>query len=303
MKRFISVFMALVMCFSVLCVPSFAAEYSIKATRSYGNGYTYLTLKCAGTDIYYTTDGTLPTTESKLYTSKVKLTKPTTVRVAAYVGSKAVKRLRLNVAVKVKKPTVTENGTNSYKVTAPAGSKVYYTTNGATPTAKSALCNGTVTAKAGTVLKFVAVKQGYKNSSVVTVNVPKENPVEDYATQVLNLVNKERAAYGLSALTTDPTLTKAAQVRAEELKTSFAHSRPDGSSCFTVLDEYNVFYWSAGENIAAGYPTPEAVVEGWMNSTGHRANILSANFTAIGIGYATSDAGYGTYWSQVFIGV
>lgn len=115
---------------------------------------------------------------------------------------------------------------------------------------------------------------------------------------VVALVNQERAKEGLSALSTNDTLMAAAQIRATELRALFAHARPDGSSCFTVLEEVGLPYMTAGENIAMGYPSPERVMEGWMNSPGHRANILNEYFTAIGIGY---DEG-GRYWVQLFAG-
>lgn len=308
MKKFISLVMAVVMCMTALCLNSFAAAaYSIKVSSTYGNGYTYVKLSCEGADIYYTTDGTVPDMNDKLYTAKLKFTKPATLRVAAYVDGKLVKRVKATVSVKAKKPSVTEAGTNgtqlAYNVTIPSKCTVYYTTDGTTPTAKNgSKAAETIYVGSGVTLKLVSVRSGWKNSSVVTVQVPEVNTAEDYAAEVLRLINAERKKEGLSELTTDENLTKAAQARAGELPTLFSHTRPDGSSCFTMLDKYDVTYWAAGENIAAGYPTPEAVVEGWMNSPGHRANILSDRFSAVGIGFHKADGGYGYYWAQVFIG-
>lgn len=119
---------------------------------------------------------------------------------------------------------------------------------------------------------------------------------EDDISEVIRLVNAERAKEGLAALKTHTAISTAAQVRADELPTLFDHTRPDGSSCFTALDEAGVRYWTAGENIAAGYATPEQVVNGWMNSPGHRANILNSSFTTIGVGYHAE----GNYWVQLF---
>lgn len=118
------------------------------------------------------------------------------------------------------------------------------------------------------------------------------------AAEVIRLVNEERAKEGLPALKTASALTQAAQVRAEELLTLFSHTRPDGRSCFTALGEAGVRYRAAGENIAMGYPTPAAVVEGWMNSPGHRANILNASYTTIGVGYNSQR----NCWVQMFVG-
>lgn len=123
-----------------------------------------------------------------------------------------------------------------------------------------------------------------------------------YEAEVVRLVNKIRAQEGLSPLATTSALSAAAGQRAEELVSRYAHERPDGTDCFTVLREFGVSYRAAGENIAAGYPTPEAVVTGWMNSPGHRANILNPGFKAIGVGHVSGQGSYGSYWVQLFVG-
>lgn len=120
-----------------------------------------------------------------------------------------------------------------------------------------------------------------------------------YAAEVVRLVNAERAKEGLSALKSDSTVQAAAQVRAKETVTSFSHTRPNGSSCFTALQEAGVSYMGAGENIAYGQKTPAEVVNAWMNSPGHRANIMNGSFTTIGVGCYKSGNTY--YWSQFFI--
>ena len=117
--------------------------------------------------------------------------------------------------------------------------------------------------------------------------------------EVVNLVNAERAKEGLSPLTIDVKVQAAAQVRAKECEQSFSHTRPNGSSFSTALQEQNVSYRSAGENIAWGQRTPEAVMNAWMNSEGHRANIMNANFTTIGVGYYQNANGT-NYWCQLF---
>lgn len=119
-----------------------------------------------------------------------------------------------------------------------------------------------------------------------------------FADQVLTLVNQERAKAGLSALKTNSTITAAANKRAQETVQSFSHTRPNGTSFSTVLKEYGVSYRTAGENIAYGQKTPQEVVTAWMNSPGHRANILNGNFGTIGIGVYQSGNTY--YWSQLF---
>ena len=120
----------------------------------------------------------------------------------------------------------------------------------------------------------------------------------DYASQVVALVNAERAKYGLSALKVDSRVQQAAQVRAAETVQSFSHTRPNGSSFSTALTEAGVSYTRSGENIAYGQSTPQQVVQAWMNSSGHRANILNGSFTTIGVGYTVVN---GTaYWAQLF---
>ena len=118
--------------------------------------------------------------------------------------------------------------------------------------------------------------------------------------QVLRLVNVERAKAGVLPLRLDSELTAGAMIRAEEISRHFSHTRPDGSSCYTVLRSLGR---TAGENIAAGRATPEAVVDQWMHSPGHRANILNKRFTTLGVGYFYKEnSEYKHYWAQMFRG-
>ncbi len=119
-----------------------------------------------------------------------------------------------------------------------------------------------------------------------------------YVSQVVALVNEARAQNGLSALQLDSRVSAAALTRAGEIKTSFAHTRPDGRSCFTALAEAGVSYRGAGENIAYGQATPQAVMSAWMNSASHRANILNNKYTTIGVGYTVINGV--PYWVQMF---
>lgn len=120
-----------------------------------------------------------------------------------------------------------------------------------------------------------------------------------YAEQVVKLVNEERAKAGLAALALDESIASAAQVRAREIEVSFSHTRPDGRSFSTVLKDNGISYRGAGENIAWGQKSPEEVMKGWMNSEGHRANILNPKFTKIGVGCYQNAAGR-NYWTQLF---
>ena len=126
-----------------------------------------------------------------------------------------------------------------------------------------------------------------------------ETPELSLAEQVVALVNEERAAAGLNPLTINESAMSAALVRAKEIRQSFSHTRPDGSSFSTALKEQGVSYRGSGENIAYGQRSPEAVMKAWMNSSGHRSNILNAKYTSIGVGCYEQN---GTlYWTQLFI--
>lgn len=119
------------------------------------------------------------------------------------------------------------------------------------------------------------------------------------AEQVVKLVNEERAKAGLSPLTLQSNMTAAANIRAKELEQQFSHTRPDGSSCFTALNEQGISNRFMGENIAYGQTTPSWVMNSWMNSSGHRANILNSHYTNIGVGCYQNENN-GKYWVQLF---
>ncbi len=125
--------------------------------------------------------------------------------------------------------------------------------------------------------------------------------VTQQAQDVLKLVNQERAAAGVEALTLDTALNKVAEDRAKELAQKFSHTRPDGRDCFTALTEAGIVYSSCGENIAMGQSTADEVVDSWMNSDGHRANILSSDYTKMGLGYYYDKENNQHYWAQLFI--
>lgn len=120
-----------------------------------------------------------------------------------------------------------------------------------------------------------------------------------FENQVLSLVNGERAKKGLTALTMDEDLRSAARLKSTDMYQNkyFSHTSPTYGSPFEMLKTLGISYQAAAENIAQGYTTPEAVVNGWMNSSGHRANILNSAYTHIGIGYDSN----GQYWTQLFI--
>ena len=124
--------------------------------------------------------------------------------------------------------------------------------------------------------------------------------MDAFAAEVVQLVNEERQKAGLSPLTVNVQAVEAAQIRAQEIESVFSHTRPNGTSFVTALSEAGVSYSGAGENIAYGQKTPEQVMEAWMNSQGHRANILNSSFTSIGVGHYQNNRGV-SYWTQLFI--
>lgn len=134
-----------------------------------------------------------------------------------------------------------------------------------------------------------------KNNSADT-----SSSVSAFEKQVVDLTNKERAKNGLSALTLDNELSKVAKAKSQDMSANnyFDHTSPTYGSPFDMMKQFGVAYKAAGENIAKGQRTPEEVVKAWMNSEGHRANILSNKFTHIGVGYVEN----GNYWTQQFIG-
>ncbi len=120
------------------------------------------------------------------------------------------------------------------------------------------------------------------------------------AMQVIELTNNERRKHGLAPLTADSALSKVAQTKTNEMnrKHYFSHTSPSYGSPFDMMRDFGVTYRTAGENIAMGQRTAQQVVMAWMNSEGHRKNILSRSYTKIGVGYTAT----GNYWSQMFIG-
>jgi uncharacterized YkwD family protein len=123
-----------------------------------------------------------------------------------------------------------------------------------------------------------------------------------YAEQVVQLVNKEREKQGLKPVTLDKELSDVATKKSEDMKEKgyFDHTSPTYGSPFDMMKQFGIEYKSAGENIAKGQQTPEEVMNAWMNSDGHRKNILNPSFTHMGVGYV--EDGSSPYWTQMFIG-
>lgn len=127
-----------------------------------------------------------------------------------------------------------------------------------------------------------------------------DSEVTGYEAEVIRLVNTIRTQNGLGTLSGNWELSRVARYKSQDMhdRGYFSHTSPTYGSPFDMMRSFGITYRSAGENIAKGYRTPEEVVNGWMNSEGHRANILNASFTQIGVGYVSD----GNYWTQMFIG-
>ena len=171
-------------------------------------------------------------------------------------------------------------------------------------------------AKGDTMWKL-AVKYQVGTSEIIDANPQISNPNLIYPGQVLNipqldasvrsfeqevirLVNVQRAQNGLKPLTENWELSRVARYKSQDMVDNryFSHTSPTYGSPFQMIRNFGISFRSAGENIAYGQRTPQAVVNAWMNSSGHRANILNASYTQIGVGYVAD----GNYWTQMFIG-
>ena len=130
-----------------------------------------------------------------------------------------------------------------------------------------------------------------------TDTTPDSGSVSSLERQVVALVNQERAAYGLSPLTLSADLSDGARLKSQDMRDNryFDHNSPTYGTPFEMMGSLGITYRAAAENIAMGYRTAEAVVDGWMNSPGHRANILSDKYTEIGVGHVDG------YWTQWFV--
>lgn len=149
----------------------------------------------------------------------------------------------------------------------------------------------------------LADKSAYQDGkdAYIKGTMPSASAYSQQAQEILTLVNNERRARGLKELQLDKTLTQAANIRAKEIVELFSHTRPDGSDCFTVVQQLNYPYLALGENIAAGYTSSSSVMDAWMNSKGHRENILTSYYGKIGVGYYVDmSKPYRYYWVQIF---
>lgn len=156
------------------------------------------------------------------------------------------------------------------------------------------------------ITEIIAANPQVKNPALIypgqKLTIPLDTNVKTFEMKVVDLVNHERTSRGLQALTNNWQLERVARYKANDMSSNnyFSHISPSYGSPFNMMEDFGIYFSSAGENIAMGQTTPEEVVNDWMNSPGHRANILSATYTQTGVGYAKNKNGT-VYWSQMFI--
>jgi len=156
------------------------------------------------------------------------------------------------------------------------------------------------------ISEIISANPQFRNPNLIypgdKVNIPSFDATKSIESQVVQLTNQERAKHGLKALTQDWELSRVARYKSMDMrdKNYFSHTSPTYGSPFTMMKNFGISYRAAAENIAAGQTTPQEVVQAWMNSPGHRANILNGNYTYIGVGYAKGGS-QRHYWTQMFI--
>jgi len=153
------------------------------------------------------------------------------------------------------------------------------------------------------VSEIISANPQIKNPDLIypgeVLNIPQiSSSTLAYESEVVRLVNEARAQNGLQPLTANWELSRIARYKSQDMADNhyFSHTSPTYGTPFQMIRSFGLTYTTAGENIAYGQKTPQAVMDAWMNSSGHRANILNPNFKQIGVGY------YGNYWTQEFIG-
>ena len=155
------------------------------------------------------------------------------------------------------------------------------------------------------VSEILAKNPQVKNPSLIypgqKLTIPDQSSVKALEAEVIRLVNVERSKKGLQALKADWEISRVARYKSQDMinKKYFSHTSPTYGSPFKMLETFGIRFSSAGENIAYGQQTPQAVMNSWMNSSGHRANILSPSYTHIGVGLAKNSSGV-CYWTQMF---
>jgi spore coat assembly protein SafA/uncharacterized protein, YkwD family len=156
------------------------------------------------------------------------------------------------------------------------------------------------------VSEIIDANKGITNPNLIypgqKLSVPNIADIKALENEVIRLLNIERSKNGLGQLTADWQLSRVARYKSADMRDSkyFSHYSPTYGDPFKMMHDFGISFYAAGENIAMGQPTPQAVMNAWMNSTGHRANILNPQFNEIGVGVAKTSSGV-IYWTQEFI--
>lgn len=301
---------------NAFCISAAAeSEAKINYELTYSSDDVVLTItpSAEGNKLYYTTDGTKPNKNAKLYKKPLRYDEDTKVRIVEYNSSgKARAYATVNVELRCIPVEITivdiEDGKANISLsTGTEDAKIYYTLDGTKPKKTSNKYKGEFLAEADSKICAYAVKSGYKSSKVTELDLSKlviDVEYDEVMKYIFDAVNKERKKKGLPEFTLDPVLTAAACKRAEEISDNYGnkHTRPNGEKWSTVLDEYDYVSVVRSENIGRySYDLERSVkeiVNGWMNSETHRNNILSEKTTETGIGWVKNGKYY--YFVQIF---
>ena len=317
-KKIISAILtAAAVCCSVFTFPVTASAASgVSASKTYTWEYTAIKLKAQNSadKIYYTTDGTDPTTKSDVYTKALGFRKAITLKAAEYDKNGNLVGKIKTIDVKRKCPTpkflVSDmlDGTAKVEITdLEPGTTIHFTTNGKTPTEKSKVLEGAyLVVKKDKTIKAIAVKEGWITSEVASISPLdqiSEDSYSDYVKEALRLTNAARKKAGLPEVKLNQKLCDAAYIRAGELKQNYdnGHTRPNGTRWTTALADQGYIHQIAAENylrIPNSGVDPERAMELWMSSQIHKENILREGVEDVGFGFVQD--GIYCYWIQLF---
>lgn len=318
LRRMVCIFTAALMAAALFVVPVSAASVKLNKTSvKLPIGYS-VTLKVSGTSksvSWSSSNSDIASIKSSDGKSAKIVGKKTG---SAYIYAKA-KGVDLKCKITVKKSFISANeddielnkgDSETVKLTVKGSKKITYSISDKDVCSvswgnwKGDSITLTVKAKSSGKAYIKVYAKNYSKSTAETIEVEvgghdDDDDNDELTEEVIDIVNDEREDRGLNELESDPTLNEIAAMRAKEIAEKFSHTRPNGTSCFTALDEYGVTNVYAAENIAMGSKTPEGVMDQWMGSKGHKANILGSDYTRIGVGlYVDSRGDY--YWVQVF---
>ncbi len=276
MKNVLSILLCIVICMAMLPVQAFGvisvaapANVTVKVTDS--------------SHVIVNWNKVLKSSGYKVYRADSK-----------YSTYKCIKTVKSKTTVRYMDKTVKQGRSYFYKV------KSYRIVNGKKKYSKYSKAKGIYIRDESQTEEISGEEQSSDKNGFALVN----EETEKYREEVLDIVNEQRAREGAAPVVLDAKLCDVAQIKAEEMAklSYFSHESPTYGSPFEMMKTFGITYRTAGENIAMGQRTAAEVMIAWMNSEGHRKNILKADYTGIGIGvYADEKTGY-KYWVQQFIG-